>query len=174
VRAGKAAVGVGVKSISRRIDVPGFRVESSAWAFDAGVFLALANRSTLAFAAQNIGPGARFEHEGPAGSSPFGAANEGAREPLPLTVRAGGVHPVGRLGFAWEAAKARDERAVGSAGVEVLLARTFALRAGLRYQRFIDVGAGFGVERGPLSFDYGFSPRVDLGVIHRATFGVKF
>lgn len=179
-RLGKLALGVGAKSISRSIEssetpaARGFEVTSTAWAADAGLFFTLANRSTLAFALQNMGPPSRFEFSGPAAANPFGGASEGSREALPLALRLGGVHPLGRLGFAWEMTKPREERVAGSAGVEVPLSRHFMLRAGLRHQRFVDVGLGFGVTWGTLGFDYGFSPRVDLGNVHRATLGVKF
>jgi len=177
----RGAVGVAVKNAARKIDRSGsatvrtdFSVEQSVWMGDAGLFLALPSRGTLGFAVQNIGSGAAFEYSGDVAGSPFGPKTTGAREALPLVVRLGGLHPVGRFGFAWEADLPRDNRVIAAVGAEYPVTKFFSLRGGFRYQRYIDFSLGLGVSKSFFSVDYAFSPRVDLGTLHRATVGIRF
>jgi hypothetical protein len=173
----RLALGAAVKSVSRRIEktggAAGYSVRSSAWAADAGVLFALREGGTLGASIQNAGARSRFELDSLA-STPGFAGTEGAREALPTVVRLGGVHPAGPWTFAWAAAQPRDGRTAVSAGAEIPLGPLFALRTGLRLQRYLDVNLGFGAGKGPVRVDYAFSPRVDIGNAHRVTLGLRY
>lgn len=116
---------------------------------------------TAGFSIQNLGPDVKFDS---------------LREPLPLTVRAGAAHGFAfaedrlRLLYTFDLVKPRFESLFLSAGAELEIRGTLALRIGYCGQenRAGDgLTAGGGVKlKERLGLDYAWAPHGDLGSLH--------
>ena len=177
------STGIEFKQVTREIQKSsilageeGVSVDNSVMALDLGLLWKLPRKATLGVSLQNIGSGAAFQYSGPKDSAvnPYNDKTQGATEALPLQLRFGGVFPLGSINYSWEVLQPKDNRAAAASGVEGFLTPSFVLRGGLRYQRYLDISMGFGVETRFLSFDYSFSPRIDLGTAHRVSLGMRF
>lgn len=134
----------------------------------------------LGGAAQNLGPGVRFDRE---------------TDPLPLTWRGGVAWLWGspelredsaesylsatRLLLTLEAIKVRDERVVAAGGAELSMdfgrATSVALRGGWRANTGADgINLGVGLREGRYSLDYAMADKRSLGQVHHATLSVRF
>jgi hypothetical protein len=123
----------------------------------------LAGRTSIGFAARNLGGGASFEK---------------AKEKLPTSTALGLSHRAFADGLvlSLEAEKARVRALAWRVGTELWLKGTVALRAGFRTDD--DAGAGVtggvGVKVGSARLDYAFVPADRLGDAHRVTLSFRF
>ncbi|MFI5345197.1 MAG: PorV/PorQ family protein [Elusimicrobiota bacterium] len=133
----------------------------------------------LGAAAQNIGPGVKFESR---------------TDPLPLTLRAGAAwsldwgapgdelmtyYSAMRLLLTGEGIKVRDERAVAATGAEFALdfgaATSVAIRTSYVFGGNADgVSFGVGVREGRFTGDYALVTKRDLGNVQNISLGVRF
>ncbi len=133
---------------------------------------------SLGAAAQNLGPGVRFEQES---------------DPLPLTTRGGASWSwksaeakelesyltVTRFLASAEAIKTIDEAVIGALGSELAMdfgaETSIALRAGWRLNSdYARLTLGVGMREGRFTLDYAMAEKRALGQTHHVGFGVRF
>lgn len=146
-------VGITGKVIRSEID----NVDATTFGVDLGGRYEYSDRLTLGIAVTNIGRGQRFLR---------------ARDPLPLTVRAGGAYRLGnRLVAAIDLVQPRDHAFETHVGIEWRPIRALALRVGYSQARDEDnregLTAGVGVHIGDFALDYAYVPFGLLGDSHR-------
>ncbi|MBE0477961.1 PorV/PorQ family protein [Candidatus Aerophobetes bacterium] len=97
-------------------------------------------------------------------------------DPLPLTYKVGFALKMSSFNLSFDVAFPADNKThFVAVGLEVPLSQTFTLRAGSRYNRYVDsefsCGLGFNLEK--VSFDYAYVPYARLGDTHRVSMGLK-
>ncbi len=160
-------LGAGLKFIRQSIDT----YSGNTAALDVGAlydFQWLDRQFTAGFAAQNIGPGVKFEEK---------------RFDLPLTFKAGLGHRIYDRGtlLGLDVSKPIDNYPSIALGAEQPFSDRLFLRAGYRYRQhgnelgaFSGLAAGVGFIYERFSFDYAFSPFGDLGAAHRLSLAYRF
>jgi hypothetical protein len=103
---------------------------------------------------------------------------------LPSIARLGGSQRISQFNFVWEI----DYQGLNNftenilaanalrygAGLEYKFLPGLILRAGLKYQRYLDITGGLGLSFKNFYLDYCFAPQIDLGNEQRMSFTVKF
>ncbi len=76
--------------------------------------------------------------------------------------------------FSWDIARKIDEQISGAAGLEYAVIKTLAFRAGVSYQKYVDISVGFGAKFSLFTVDYALLPQESLGLSHKISLNVKF
>lgn len=161
---GPTRAGASLKYISSKVDR-----SASTFALNAGAQHRFGKRLQIGIAAENLGPGLKFDKE---------------RSPLPAAVRAGAAWAaVSGLLLEADVTLPRDDQPILSAGLDlrVFASEAFSLfvRTGynsrtLHVQGFAGPAYGFGVFWGSWVVDYAFAPLGDLGQSHRLSLSLKW
>ena len=150
------ALGGAIKYIREVIDA----TPVTAGAVDLGILVSVPGQEklTLGFAAQNMGPAARFSSD---------------VEKLPFNLRAGAAYAFGvashKSVLAFDVTKELSDAVLVSVGAETFLMDSLAVRLGYNTRERLGNGitAGVGVPFGPGSIDYAFAPMGQTGQAHR-------
>lgn len=154
---GPLAVGAAAKYLSQSID----DVAARGWAADAGVLYRHPSGLRLGAALLNAGPEVRFQH---------------AKEKLPTVGRAGAAYTLRDVTLALDVSKTRTDEPRAGVGVETVLLKALALRAGWTTRRDAGIGvsAGLGWRASGWSVDYAFAALGDAGLTHRLSLSLRW
>lgn len=143
--------------------------KATAYGVDMGALWRISRGLKLGLNAQNIGSSVKFIEKD---------------YPLPLNIKAGIGCSMGGMNLAVDVNKTRGTDTNVHAGCEYLLARTLALRAGIKSEitsnthgkkngMTTGITAGIGLRIGGIQLDYAYIPYGDLDVTHRVSLSIK-
>jgi len=118
------------------------------------------NNFSLGAAAQNIGSGLKYD---------------GETDPLPQNIRAGVSYRANNLIMGLDIVKPNDGDMKKNLGMEFLLGKSFALRAG--YKSGYDLSSltfGFGIKLKKINIDYAMAPMDEMDTVQRVSLVAHF